>query len=131
MKAHKIPEHSTAVRVSFDSIDAAARTVQDTLAVSQSPPPRDRGCWFLVLPFLKLIYFLLFFPGRLSWSIVAVGTSSVGKTIGLRIPGVCSWSAQCPAGTGGTAPDRLAWRRSDAIRCFDGPVSIRRAHCCA
>ena len=34
VKAHKIPAYSTAVRVSFDSIDAAAMAVQDTLAVS-------------------------------------------------------------------------------------------------
>lgn len=33
VKAHKIPQYSTAVRVAFDSIDAAAKTVQDTLAV--------------------------------------------------------------------------------------------------
>lgn len=35
VKAHKIPAYSTAVRVSFDSIDAAAMAVQDTLAVSR------------------------------------------------------------------------------------------------
>lgn len=33
LKVHKIPAHSSSVRVSFDSIDAAAKTVQDTLAV--------------------------------------------------------------------------------------------------
>lgn len=35
LKAHKIPAYSTAVRVSFDSIHAAALAVQDTLAVSR------------------------------------------------------------------------------------------------
>lgn len=33
VKVHKIPAYSNAVRVSFDSIDAAAKAVQDTLAV--------------------------------------------------------------------------------------------------
>ncbi|CAM9913382.1 unnamed protein product [Pylaiella littoralis] len=32
LKVHKIPAYSNSVRVSFDSIDAAAKTVQDTLA---------------------------------------------------------------------------------------------------
>ncbi|CAM9193792.1 unnamed protein product [Ectocarpus sp. 12 AP-2014] len=32
LKIHKIPAYSNSVRVSFDSIDAAAKTVQDTLA---------------------------------------------------------------------------------------------------
>ena len=33
LKVHKIPAHSSSVRVAFDSIDDAAKTVQDTLAV--------------------------------------------------------------------------------------------------
>lgn len=38
LKVHKIPAYSNSVRVSFDSIDAAAKTVQDTLAVKPATP---------------------------------------------------------------------------------------------
>ncbi|CAN0416743.1 unnamed protein product, partial [Hapterophycus canaliculatus] len=31
LKVHKVPAFSSSVRVSFDSIDAAAKAVQDTL----------------------------------------------------------------------------------------------------
>lgn len=57
LKIHKIPAYSNSVRVSFDSIDAAAKTVQDTLAV------RD-VCFYNVHTFfymfgLTLLFFFL------------------------------------------------------------------------
>lgn len=58
LKIHKIPAYSNSVRVSFGSIDAAAKTVQDTLAV------RD------VLLFFSHIFLfvcLAFFLRRYDW----------------------------------------------------------------
>ena len=45
VKVHKIPAYSSAVRVSFDSVDAAAKAVQDTLTVS------------FVFPHTTVVYF--------------------------------------------------------------------------